>query len=357
MDNFEEYLRQGEPNKSEKAKVWKTAIGLQQIDGLVPSNYLIETAKQNIEGELSFTEVKDRLDSYYIQHPLKNDVSRTEEADKVSARIAEMLGEKTFTFSPAEYLSIHRRLFQGVYSFAGQIRDYNITKKEWILNGETVLYAGAASLKAAFEHDFEQEKKFSYNGLNQKEIIEHLAQFISFLWQIHIFGEGNTRTTAIFLIKYLHKLGFKKVNNDLFANHAWYFRNALVRANYEDLSQGIHKTDKYLFQFLSNLLLNQNHPLRNREMHIHYVHSKNDTVKTNYDTVNPKNDTVNDIQNTEYDTVYSLIKKNNKITAFEISETLKISLSTVKRKIKTLKEEGKIERIGSDKTGNWKVLE
>lgn len=231
MDNFDEYLRQDEPNKSEKAKVWKTAIGLQQIDGLVPSNYLIETAKQNIEGELTFTEVKDRLDSYYIQHPLKNDSSRTEEADKVSARIAEMLGEKTFTFSPAEYLSIHRRLFQGIYSFAGQIRDYNITKKEWILNGETVLYAGAASLKAAFEHDFEQEKRFSYKGLNQQEIVEHLAQFISYLWQIHIFGEGNTRTTAIFLIKYLHKLGFKKVNNELFSNHAWYFRNALVRAN------------------------------------------------------------------------------------------------------------------------------
>ena len=357
MDNFEEYLRQGEPNKSEKAKVWKTAIGLQQIDGLVPSNYLIETAKQNIEGELSFTEVKDRLDSYYIQHPLKNDLSRTEEADKVSARIAEMLSEKTFTFSPAEYLSIHHRLFQGIYSFAGQIRDYNITKKEWILNGETVLYAGAASLKAAFEHDFEQEKKFSYKGLNQQEIIEHLAQFISFLWQIHIFGEGNTRTTAIFLIKYLHKLGFKKVNNDLFANHAWYFRNALVRANYEDLSQGIHKTDKYLFQFLSNLLLNQNHQLRNREMHIHYVHSKNDTVKTNYDTVNPKNDTVNDIQNTAYDTILSLIQYNSKITTTEISDKLNISLSTVKRKIKTFKEEGKIERIGSDKTGSWRVLE
>ena len=357
MDNFDEYLRQDEPNKSEKAKVWKTAIGLQQIDGLVPSNYLLETAKQNIEGELTFTEVKDRLDSYYIQHPLKNDSSRTEEADKVSARIAEMLGEKTFTFSPAEYLSIHRRLFQGIYSFAGQIRDYNITKKEWILNGETVLYAGAASLKAAFEHDFEQEKRFSYKGLNQQEIVEHLAQFISYLWQIHIFGEGNTRTTAIFLIKYLHKLGFKKVNNELFSNHAWYFRNALVRANYEDLSQTIHKTDTFLIQFLSNLLLKENHILRNREMHIHYDSTQNDTVKTNYDTVNSKNDTVNDIQNIEYGTVFSLIQHNSKITTSEISEKLKISLSTVKRKVKILKAEGKIERIGSDKTGIWKVIE
>lgn len=148
MDNFDEYLRQGEPNKSEKAKVWKTAIGLQEVDGLKPSEYLIETARQNIEGKLSIDEVKELIDSYYRQHPRKADEYSAEEADKVSARIAEILGEQTFTFSPAEYLSIHRRLFQGIYKFAGKIRDYNITKKEWVLNGETVLYASADSLKA-----------------------------------------------------------------------------------------------------------------------------------------------------------------------------------------------------------------
>ena len=237
MDNFEEYLRQGEPNKAEKAKVWKTAIGLQQVDGLKPSDYLIATAKQNIEGDISIDEVKQLIDCYYKQHPEKDSENRTEEADKVSVQIAEILSEQTFTFSPAEYLTIHRRLFQGVYSHAGKIRDYNITKQEWVLNGETVLYASAESLKATLEYDFEQEKKFRYKGLNQQEIVEHIAHFISDLWQIHIFGEGNTRTTAIYLIKYLRKLGFKEVNNDLFADHSWYFRNALVRANYEDFIQ------------------------------------------------------------------------------------------------------------------------
>jgi hypothetical protein len=113
MENFDEYLRQGEPNKAEKAKVWKTAIGLQQVDGLKPSDYLIETAKQNIEGEITIDEVKKRIDTYYQQHPTKTDEDRTEEADKVSARIAEMLSEQTFTFSPAEYLSIHRDCFKG----------------------------------------------------------------------------------------------------------------------------------------------------------------------------------------------------------------------------------------------------
>ena len=343
MDNFEEYLRQGEPNKAEKAKVWKTAIGLQEVDGLKPSGYLIETAKQNIEGDITIEEVKQRIDSYYKQHPVKNHENRTEEADKVSARITEILGEKTFTFSPAEYLTIHRRLFQGIYNHAGKIRDYNITKQEWVLNGETVLYASAESLKATLEYDFQQEKAFNYSGLSQQGIIEHLVNFISFLWQIHVFGEGNTRTTAIFLIKYLNKLGFKEVSNDLFAEHSWYFRNALVRANYEDLSKGIHKTEKYLIRFLLNLLLKENHLLKNREMHIKYSDTVNDTVKLQNDTVN--------------DTVFNLITQNNKITATEISELLNTSLSTAKRKIKKLKEKGKIERVGSDKTGYWKIIE
>jgi fido (protein-threonine AMPylation protein) len=342
MENFDEYLRQGEPNKAEKAKVWKTAIGLQQVDGLKPSEYLIETAKQNIEGHITIDEVKKRIDTYYQQHPTKTDENRTEEADKVSARIAEMLSEQTFTFSPAEYLAIHRRLFKGIYKFAGKIRDYNITKKEWVLNGETVLYASADSLRATLEYDFEQERKFSYKGLSEQEIIEHIAHFISNLWQIHIFGEGNTRTTAIFLIKYLRKLGFKHVNNDLFADHSWYFRNALVRANYEDLSKGIYRTEKFLIRFLSNLLLRGNYSLKNREMHI-LADTVNDTVKPQIDTVN--------------DTVFSLIKQDNKITANEIGERLKMSLSTVRRKIKELKNNEKIERIGSDKTGHWKIIE
>ncbi len=317
MENFDEYLRQGEPNKAEKAKVWKTAIGLQQVDGLKPSLYLIETAKQNIEGDITIDEVKKRIETYYQQHPTKTDEDRTEEADKVSARIAEILSEQTFTFSPAEYLTIHRRLFNGIYKFAGKIRDYNITKKEWVLKGETVLYASADSLRVTLEYDFEQEKKFDYKGLSEEEIIEHIAHFISNLWQIHLFGEGNTRTTAIFLIKYLRKLGFKNVNNDMFSNHSWYFRNALVRAHYEDLSRGIYRTDKFLIYFLSNLLLKGNFSLKNREIHI-LADTINDTVKPQIDTVN--------------DTVFSLIKQDYKITANEIGERLKISLKHCKTK-------------------------
>ena len=161
-----------------------------------------------------------------------SDDERTEEADKVSSRIAEILSETAFSFSPNEYISIHRKLFQGIYKHAGKIRDYNITKKEWVLDGATVMYGSASELETTLEYDFSQERAFSYKGLSMDEIIHHLAVFISRLWQIRlIFGEGNTRTTAVFFIKYLRTLGFS-VTNDIFAENAWYFRNALVRANY-----------------------------------------------------------------------------------------------------------------------------
>lgn len=269
MALFDEYLRQGEPTQTEKANLWKTAIGLQDVDGLKPSAYLIDTAKANIEGEISFAQVRQRLDSYYQQQAVRSD-DRTEEADKVSARIAELLSEQTFGFSVSEYLSIHRRLFQGIYKEAGQLRTFNISKKEWVLNGETVLYGSAKSLRETLEYDFDREKKFSYKGLDQAQIVQHLATFVADLWQIHPFSEGNTRTTAIFLIKYLRKLGYKHVNNTIFEQHSWYFRNALVRANFEDLSRSIYRTDEFLIAFLENLLLAKNHLLKNRMMHIDY---------------------------------------------------------------------------------------
>lgn len=265
---FEEYLRQAEPHKSEKAEIWQTAIGLQEVDGLKPSPYLLDTAKQHIEGELTIYEVKERLEGYYQQQRDRLAESRTEEADKVSARITELLSEQAFSLSPVEYIDIHRRLFQDIYPFAGKIRDYNISKKEWVLNGESVFYATADSLQSTLEYDLNQEKRFSYKGLNQSQIIQHIATFTANLWQIHPFGEGNTRTTAVFLVKYLKTLGFKKANNQMFAEHSLYFRNALVRANYENLSESVFATDEYLVRFLENLLFGKTHLLRNRDLRI-----------------------------------------------------------------------------------------
>lgn len=266
-DPFKEYLKESEPDKASKGYAWSTAIGLQAVDGLKPSQYLIDTAILNIEGKITLKEAQNLINRYYEESPEHSENERTEEADKVSARIAEILSETAFSFSPNEYISIHRRLFQGIYEHAGKIREYNITKKEWVLDGATVIYGSASELRATLEYDLSQEKSFSYKGLSMDEIIRHLASFVAGLWQIHIFGEGNTRTTAVFFIKYLRTLGFS-VTNDIFAENAWYFRNALVRANYTNLQKGVHETTEYLELFLKNLLLNEKNELHNRNLHI-----------------------------------------------------------------------------------------
>lgn len=269
-DPFKEYIKQSEPDKRYKGYAWSTAIGLQAVDGLKPSEYLIQSAIDNIEGNITINDVEKRIESYYAENPNFNDEDRTEEADKVSVRIASILSEKSFTFSPSEYIGIHKKLFFGIYKHAGKIRDYNITKKEWVLDGETVLYGNASELKETLEYDFSEERKFSYKGLSTDEIITHLAHFVSRLWQIHIFGEGNTRTTAVFFIKYLRALGYD-ATNDIFAENAWYFRNALVRANYTNLKKNIHETTVFLEMFMRNLLLNENNELKNRYLHINNI--------------------------------------------------------------------------------------
>ena len=276
IDPFAEYLISGEPDRAQKAYAWQTAIGLQDVDKIQPSQYLLITAKDNIEGGIDFDEAKNRIDSYYEENK-NHQPERTEEADKVSVRIAEILSENSFVFSPAQYISIHKRLFEGIYSHAGKMRDYNITKKEWVLDGASVIYGGALDLQATLDYDFRIEKEFDYSNLSMSEIITHLARFISKLWQIHIFGEGNTRTSAVFFIKYIRSLGFH-ATNDVFANNSWYFRNALVRANYTNLSLGVREDLSFLELFLRNLLMGEKNELKNRYMHIAWketTHSNN----------------------------------------------------------------------------------
>ena len=312
-DPFKEYIKQSEPSKRDKGYAWHTAIGLQAVDGLKPSKYLIDTAIKNIEGDISIDEVQDLLNSYYEENPKRDDEDRTEEADKVSARIAKLLSEKSFSFTPNEYISIHKKLFTGIYKHAGKMRDYNITKKEWVLNGATVIYGSASELRATLDYDFSEEKKFSYKNLTMDEIIHHLAAFVSRLWQIHIFGEGNTRTTAVFFIKYLRTLGFD-ATNDIFAENAWYFRNALVRANYNDLKNGVHETTEYLELFLKNLLLDEKNELHNRSMHISAAFEKEvdiESIKV-------------DIESTKVDIRNKLLSFSNKISEKTVNHALEI---------------------------------
>ncbi len=278
--DFEEYIRQGEPEQKERALIWRTAIGLQQVDGLQTSDYLKDLARQHIEGDITLKKAKLLIETYYKTEQNRNslDYDDKQEADIVSQRIAELLSEKTFSFNPAQLIAIHKYLFYGIFKFAGKIRDYNITKKEWILRGETIFYAGADMIRDTLQYDFSQEKEFDYSKVDLSEAVNHLARFCSNIWQIHPFGEGNTRTTAVFMIKYLRTLGFV-VTNDMFAEHSWYFRNALVRANYISVVDGISYDTAFIERFFRNLLLGENNVLRNREMHLDW-HSPSTTPST-----------------------------------------------------------------------------
>jgi fido (protein-threonine AMPylation protein) len=267
--DFDEYIRQGEPAQREAAYAWSTAIGLQAVDGLTTSEYLNDLARRNIEGELTMDQVDTLLDSYYESKTVReaHDDDRNE-ADKASRNIKKILSVKTVDFTANGFISLHRRIFEGVFKHAGQLRDYDITKKEWVLEGDTVNYLNWEDLRRALDYDIKQEREFSYRGLTQDDLITHIASFVSGLWQIHAFGEGNTRTTAVFTIQYLRSIGFD-VENDLFAKHSWYFRNALVRANYKNAVKGIDYSPIYLKRFFRNLLLGEQWDLRNRYLHVH----------------------------------------------------------------------------------------
>lgn len=352
QDPFKEYIKQSEPNKRYKGYAWSTAIGLQAVDGLEPSEHLVKTAIENIEGYITMEDAEKRINSYYETTTNRIEDDKTEEADKVSVRIASILSEKAFTFSPSEYIGIHKKLFWGIYKHAGKIRDVNITKKEWVLDGETVLYGNATELRQTLEYDFEQEKRFSYKGLSQDEIIEHLAFFISRLWQIHIFGEGNTRTTAVFFIKYLRSLGYD-ATNDIFAENSWYFRNALVRANYTNLKKNIHETTAYLEKFIRNLLLGEKNELKNRYLHINGLFEEN--VGVNSKNVGVTIGNVGVKLNKTQRKVIELIKTNSNSTIEEMAKCVGVETRTIERNIKSLKEKEIIERVGADKNGHWVV--
>ena len=335
--DFDKYKKES-PEKYKKIYAWETAIGLQKVDDLTPSEYLYEIAERNINDELSFEEAQNFLNSYYLEKP--KDYERTEEADKVSIRIAELISSNSFVFSLIEYINIHKQLFEGIYDHAGQIRTYNISKKEWVLNGNSVAYGNSYNLEDLLEYDFKKEKEFKYSNLTKEEFIKHIAEFISNLWQIHAFSEGNTRTTAVFLIKYLNTKGFE-INNDLFAKHSWYFRNALVRANYKNYVKNIFEDISFLEKFFYNLLTDTKYELKNRYMHIDY---KNTIEDISSNTNN---------QSLEEHAILNVIKYNPTIKQEEIAIKINKSLRTVKTYMSKMQEKGLIERKNSKRDGEW----
>lgn len=350
--DFEQYIKQGEPEKSQNCIAWQTAIGLQAVDGLKPSGMLIDAAKKNIEGKLSIDEVRKLVDSYYESKESINEDESSEEADKVSVNIRNILAAKAFTFSVMEYIGLHGQIFRGVFKHAGSIRTYNITKKEWVLDGDTVFYANAQMIMKTLEYDFEKEKSFDYVGLEPSAMVKHFSRFISNIWQVHPFREGNTRTTAVFAILYLNSLGFA-VTNDAFYENSWYFRNALVRANYSNVKKRISMNTEYIERFFGNLLLGEKNELKNR-----YLHINAGSLKENL-PVNDKNLPVNDNNLPVKKTgkaILSLLKENPNYTYDDIALKIGKTRETVRANLRKLESLNLIKREGSDKTGRWIVL-
>lgn len=319
-------------NKYSNKYVIQTGIGLQDVDNLKNSSYFLSESERYIRGDISLAELEKIISSYYKNKP--NEEDRSEEADVIAIRIAKLLSDDSFSFTVGQLISIHKQLFADIYPHAGKIRTYNFIKKEWVLDGASVWYGDYRELEATLQYDFDVEKRFYYGGLSMDEIIDHLAIFISNLWQIHAFEEGNTRTTAVFVIKYLRSLGFD-ATNDTFAKNAWYFRNALVRANYKHIRKGIFEDRSFLIKFLRNLLLGENNALHNKELHIRNV--------------------VNGPENSRETRILKMLRENPKIKIDEISENLGVSVRTIKSVIAALEKENKIKRVNGKKYGYWEV--
>lgn len=364
--NFDEYIRQGEPDAAASAEQWQTAMGLQAVDGLKPSQYLIDTARRNIEGEITIDEVQDLLRSYYASEANRSVTGENaEEADKAAANIKRILSTQTLAFNTNGFLSTHRRIFDGVMKHAGELRKYDITKKEWVLRGDTVNYLNWEDLRRAIDYDIQQEKAFSYKGLSDIEKVRHLCYFTADLWQIHAFPEGNTRTTAVFLIQYLRSIGYK-VNNDMFAKHSWYFRNALVRANYKNSALGIDYDYQYLERFFRNLLLGENNELKNRHLVINAPDNWNETQKTatvacdgSFEVVlgklGEKAKKLGKKLGKNKIGILQLIYDNPNISTTQMSEKIGISTTAIDNNIRQMRDVF-IKHIGPHKGGRWEII-
>lgn len=365
MTEFENYIRQGEPEQRERANNWSIAIGLQAVDGLKPSEYLLSAARENIEGRISLDEVRERIHAYYQSkegRELEARETGKEEADKVSENITRLLAEKTFAFNVACLANIHRRIFAGVMKHAGEFRKYNISKREWVLDGESVIYAPFDLLTESLEYDFEQERKFDYSLLNEEQRLAHLMRFVAGIWQIHPFAEGNTRTTAVFTIFYLRKFGYI-LNNKPFADYSLFFRNALVRANYENRSAGITPTFEPLTNFFRSILYGEKHELRNRYLHVRAAEilpqnvTIGDKLNNNGDKIDIIGDksAINQEIGDKKQQILTFISSHGEVKAEDVSKHIGLGASRTRDYLKQLVVEGKLLALGANKNRTYKM--
>ena len=374
------YFKAEEPGRRERADAWATAIGLQKVDGLTPSQFLFDTAKDHIEGRITQNQARRRIHDYYAAgagrppyqdakaEATKPDPAK-EEADKVSERIVAVINDGGFEFTPEYFISIHAKLFKGVLPSAGKLRAVNIRKREWVLKDDSVTYGSADTIKQSLIRDFIDEREFDYGGKTPRKIIPHFARFIAQIWQLHPFGEGNTRTTAVFTIKYLNSLGYR-VTNNMFRDNSWYFRNALVRANYADYARDVKRDWSYLESFFRNLLLGEKNEMKSRYLLIGLTDEDKQKirelteVRSGQKTIARRSGKQKAVRKKRLEksgkktveVVWDLLKAHPNMTLAGLVKALDITRSTIQKHIVNLKSAGRLRRVGPDKGGRWEVI-
>jgi fido (protein-threonine AMPylation protein) len=267
-----------------KAEAWQTAIGLQAADRLSTSDYLRQTAQKHIDGKIDIGQVNELITRYYLEMNAQDaSDSETEDADKVAVNIVRILLSEKLDLSIEGLSTLHRSIFDGVYENAGTPRTTEMSKREWVLGGDSISFTEAEQLLPSLEYCISKEKYFSYDGISTDSLISHLSEFISEIWHLCPFGEGNSRFTTLFTILYLNYLGIN-FKFDTFKNDSWYFHNALVRAKYRDLVKNINYETIYLERFFRNLLLGEQWDLRNRYLHVRPAAEWSVQPKGNSDT-------------------------------------------------------------------------
>jgi len=360
VDDFEEYIKAGEPGRRDRAEAWATAIGLQQVDGLVPSQFLFNTAIEHIEGRITQNQARRRIRDYYAAQgeTAERDTAK-EEADKVSERIVAVINDGGFEFTPEYYISIHAKLFKGVLASAGKLRAVNIRKREWVLRNDSVTYGSADTLKQSLVRDFIDEREFNYGRKTLRQAIPHFVRFIAQIWQVHPFGEGNTRTTAVFAIKYLNSLGYRVANN-MFRDNSWFFRNALVRANYADYERGVKRDWSYLEAFFRNLLLGENNEMKSRYLLIGLTEDDKRKIREMSGDIRAEGGQKKVVRKIggqkTADRLLALLKEHPHLTQAGMSNALCINRSAIQKHLAKFKASGRLRRIGPDKGGHWEVV-
>ena len=369
LKQFENYYLSHKPSERERAQNWAIAIGLQKVDGLTPSKHLISVAKKHIEGKISSDKAVQLVDRYYETKSGHDEPEDKKEADRVSARINQIIEEDGFYLSPTYLTGLHGLIFEGVFPHAGFVREVNLRKREWVLRGDSVTYGHAPVIEKTLEYDFDKEKGYSYARKSKREIVSHFARFIAGIWQIHPFREGNTRTVAVFAIKYLRSMRIA-ATNEIFAENSWYFRNALVRANYDNPLKGIARDFEPLERFFGNLILGEQNELKSRYLLVGLAEEGKRKLRELSEgkvgqgglkekgcqkKVVRKGLSEKGCQKTS-DKLVSLLKDRPTLTQDGMARAIGISRQAIQKHLRNLKASGRIRRVGPDKGGHWEVL-